>query len=91
MRRVPRPKWNRRNRDRRGDGYRHQQLAKKVKAEAQGRCAWAQMGGCHGPLEADHIIPVAWGGLNVIENYRALCQRHNRWRGGKTRRIQAMR
>ena len=29
------------------------------------------------PLQADHIVPHAWGGKNVRKNYQTLCRRCN--------------
>lgn len=59
--------------------YQHQVLAKVVTMNAQ--CALAHMGGCDGPLEADHIVPRDAGGQSTRDNLRPLCRRHNRRRG----------
>ena len=31
-------------------------------------------------LEVDHIVPVARGGLNTLENLTLKCRHHNQWR-----------
>jgi len=64
--------------------YQHQQLAKVVTMNAA--CALAHLGGCDGPLEADHIVPRDAGGESTIENLRPLCRRHNRKRGNEYRK-----
>ncbi len=61
----------------------HQRLAKVVTMNAT--CAMAHMGGCYGPLEADHIVPRSRGGESTLENLRPLCRRHNRRRGNETK------
>jgi 5-methylcytosine-specific restriction endonuclease McrA len=65
-------------------GSRHEELAKVVVKDAI--CAYAYLGGCKGPLEADHIVPWVHGGESTLENMRPMCRRHNRKRGGQTRR-----
>lgn len=65
-------------------GYNHQLIAKQVVKNAS--CAMAHLGGCEGPLQADHIIPLSLGGTTDPTNYQALCQRHNIAKGGANRR-----
>lgn len=71
---------------RKGWGFKHQQIKAQLMAQGGG-CAWSYLGGCGGPLEADHVVPVIHGGETSIENERLMCRRHNRRRGGKTRRV----
>jgi 5-methylcytosine-specific restriction endonuclease McrA len=52
----------------------------------QRACAMAHLGGCDGPLQADHIIPLSMGGTRGIENYQVLCRKHNISKGGANRR-----
>lgn len=61
----------------------HRMLAKEVTMNAT--CAFADQGGCDGPLEADHIVPRSQGGESTRENLRPLCRRHNRRRGIETK------
>ena len=49
-------------------------------------CAYAHMGGCAGPMEADHIMPRSQGGESTIDNLRPLCRRHNTQRGIETKK-----
>ena len=50
------------------------------------RAVRARDGGCvepgphDGPLEVDHVRPLAAGGTNDLTNLRTLCQRHHRAR-----------
>lgn len=62
--------------------HRHAKMAKLVQARGGG-CAFAWKGGCHGPLEADHVLPLALGGTSTLDNYRLLCERHNRQGGAQ--------
>jgi len=48
-------------------------------------CAYAHMGGCHGPLHLDYIIPLSLGGQATDENAQVLCERHNIAKGGSNR------
>jgi 5-methylcytosine-specific restriction endonuclease McrA len=46
-----------------------------------GRCTYIEKNGlacdsCHG-IQIDHIIPVALGGTNDLDNLRLLCREHN--------------
>ncbi len=43
------------------------------------------LGGCHGPLHLDHIIPLSLGGWKGVDNERLLCERHNISKGGANR------
>lgn len=46
-----------------------------------GRCQWptgaGHVCGSDFQLQADHEIPVAWGGASTVENVRILCRAHN--------------
>jgi 5-methylcytosine-specific restriction endonuclease McrA len=64
--------------------YRHRVLAREITRDAA--CAFADRGGCDGPIEADHIVPRDWGGESSRENLRPLCRRHNRRRGIETKK-----
>lgn len=41
-------------------------------------CVAAEMGGCDGPLECDHVKPKSQGGEYVVENGAFLCREHHR-------------
>ncbi|HTO91669.1 MAG TPA: HNH endonuclease signature motif containing protein [Candidatus Sulfotelmatobacter sp.] len=47
-----------------------------------GRCTFVSLTGrrcdCTGPLEFDHVVPVARGGESTADNLRLLCRAHNR-------------
>lgn len=44
------------------------------------------LGGCHGPLQMDHIVPLSMGGRGEPSNEQILCERHNIGKGGANRR-----
>jgi 5-methylcytosine-specific restriction endonuclease McrA len=48
-------------------------------------CAYAHMGGCHGPLHLDYVIPLSLGGQATDTNAQVLCERHNIAKGGSNR------
>lgn len=54
-------------------------IAYEVKRRAGFKC---QKCGASGPLEADHIIPVAKGGLTIMFNLQALCHTCHSKRAG---------
>ena len=44
--------------------------------------AWGEYG-LPNSVEADHIIPVRWGGRNELSNGQAVCRTCNRSKGGR--------
>ena len=40
-------------------------------------CTHAHLGDCDGPMNLDHIIPLARGGRHAVGNLQPLCRRHN--------------
>jgi len=65
-------------------GYAHQ-LRRKRMVTPTSRCAYAHMGGCHGLLQLDYIIPLSLGGQATDDNAQILCERHNIAKGGRNR------
>jgi 5-methylcytosine-specific restriction endonuclease McrA len=61
-----------------------------VLAAAGGKCCWP---GCQRPATTtDHIIPLAKGGSDALDNLRPMCRHHNSVLGAElTNRIKAER
>lgn len=73
MRRTPSPKQRKRIADRK-------RTREQLLSEATG-CAVRLLNGpgrCWGPLSFHHVLPVARGGADGIENSEAVCLEHNR-------------
>lgn len=64
----------------------HTRLAREVVAEATVCACCGKAPTPQDPLQADHIIPVSEGGLNVRENYQALLRSCNIRKGGRNRK-----
>lgn len=62
----------------RGNGnHRQQEWSRKVKDKRGRWCRAAELGGCLGVLEADHIWERSQGGPFVVENGGVLCHAHH--------------
>lgn len=59
-------------------------VKREVWRKSQGQCCYHHQGrrcSSRFQLEIDHVIPLAKGGTNAIENLRLLCRQHNAWKG----------
>jgi len=65
-------------------GWAHQQRRHRM-IKASPRCAYYHMGGCHGPLTLDYVLPLSMGGQATDANAQVLCERHNIAKGGRNR------
>jgi len=61
-------------------------LRAQLRLEARDRCGYCQtqQALAYGPLEVDHIIPVAAGGADDLENLWLACRPCNQYKGAQT-------